>query len=118
MGAWIEIRYLLKGTMSSSVAPLVGAWIEILLIMYATSQKKSLLSWERGLKWLRHTLMYLVAVVAPLVGAWIEIVEGELAITYRVVAPLVGAWIEIRLKESISSPKPSLLSWERGLKCQ
>ena len=27
--AWIEIRYLLNGTMSSSVAPLVEAWIEI-----------------------------------------------------------------------------------------
>ena len=102
--------------MSSSVAPLVGAWIEILLIMYATSQKKSLLSWERGLKWLRHTLMYLVAVVAPLVGAWIEIVEGELAITYRVVAPLVGAWIEMPIVGRTEADHGSLLSWERGLK--
>ena len=32
------------------VAPLVGAWIEILEYQKVNSEFKSLLSWERGLK--------------------------------------------------------------------
>ena len=55
------------------VAPLVGAWIEII-------------------KWVQETLR---ALVAPLVGAWIEITVPRLYIRVCIVAPLVGAWIEI-----------------------
>ena len=33
------------------VAPLVGAWIEILCTLFNTLSLKSLLSWERGLKY-------------------------------------------------------------------
>ena len=55
------------------VAPLVGAWIEILQEFRSAR---------------RNT-------VAPLVGAWIEIrAESERDIAVAV-APLVGAWIEI-----------------------
>ena len=54
----------------------------------------SLLSWERGLKYIR------VYVYIPPV----------------VVAPLVGAWIEIVMRQRISYRLGSLLSWERGLK--
>ena len=32
------------------VAPLVGAWIEILIARMHRNPKRSLLSWERGLK--------------------------------------------------------------------
>ena len=32
------------------------------------------------------------------------------------VAPLVGAWIEIPLFCALKKDRPSLLSWERGLK--
>ena len=59
---------------ASTVAPLVGAWIEI----------------GNGAHDSRNYF------VAPLVGAWIEILEE---LTQRVdilVAPLVGAWIEIK----------------------
>ena len=50
VGAWIEINGKPRIYQSDIVAPLVGAWIEIpvggrLLINYL-----SLLSWERGLK--------------------------------------------------------------------
>ena len=56
------------------VAPLVGAWIEIIYKCF----------------------LHFFVIVAPLVGAWIEIkiaVIGEW--TTGSVAPLVGAWIEI-----------------------
>ena len=58
---------------SMSVAPLVGAWIEILPV-----KKEAILQ-----------------VVAPLVGAWIEILLGAVVSGAAAVAPLVGAWIEI-----------------------
>ena len=56
------------------VAPLVGAWIEILLLSL--------------------TLICRVF-VAPLVGAWIEILPASIRSGAAFVAPLVGAWIEI-----------------------
>ena len=59
---------------SNSVAPLVGAWIEILSVM-ATPP---------------------TAPVAPLVGAWIEIDTPQTPSMPVNVAPLVGAWIEIQ----------------------
>ena len=60
---------------SSSVAPLVGAWIEI-----CKPPPHS------------HTLC-----VAPLVGAWIEILLLPRPRYVIHVAPLVGAWIEIKI---------------------
>ena len=56
-----------------TVAPLVGAWIEI------------------------NTLWTPIAptIVAPLVGAWIEIDPSCAMWCSPIVAPLVGAWIEI-----------------------
>ena len=61
---------------SMSVAPLVGAWIEILPV-----KKEAILQ-----------------VVAPLVGAWIEILLGAVVSGAAAVAPLVGAWIEMHLR--------------------
>ena len=59
-----------------SVAPLVGAWIEILVSFGLEYPPPSLLSWERGLK-LKNQYAYLkYEHVAPLVGAWIEISQG------------------------------------------
>ena len=77
------------------VAPLVGAWIEIVF-----------LGKKNG-----------VAFVAPLVGAWIEMQGEKEDNTEGIVAPLVGAWIEIHKKNKFHHFRPlSLLSWERGLK--
>ena len=58
---------------SLKVAPLVGAWIEILTALVSE----------------------LVSLVAPLVGAWIEIMQCVAVGNLQKVAPLVGAWIEI-----------------------
>ena len=55
------------------VAPLAGAWIEMLLCN------------RPG-----HTRW-----VAPLAGAWIEIRPPFVVLSFVVVAPLAGAWIEI-----------------------
>ena len=116
MGAWIEIcmhlqnsqhhlsllsweRGLKYGTLCQSlipsvVAPLVGAWIEIILMF--------------GVRFATH--------VAPLVGAWIEIAYPAISSLSDTVAPLVGAWIEIQKQALDGCREWSLLSWERGLK--
>ncbi len=56
-----------------TVAPLVGAWIEIFVYVFSPYLYK----------------------VAPLVGAWIEIYASFGLYASSLVAPLVGAWIEI-----------------------
>ena len=76
------------------VAPLVGAWIEIVLAGFFDTTK----------------------VVAPLVGAWIEIALLTLFDNSVYVAPLVGAWIEITITGNSYLSAVSLPSWERGLK--
>ena len=55
------------------VAPLVGAWIEICMVKEMAEKYRSLLSWERGLKFVISGLSDHSSLVAPLVGAWIEI---------------------------------------------
>ena len=85
--------------MSLAVAPLVGAWIEMLLASAFSINTVSLLSWERGLKFVWSICHYMILVVAPLVGAWIEIrVKTQAIKQVKTVAPLVGAWIEIGTK--------------------
>ena len=55
------------------VAPLVGAWVEIV-----------------------HPIsISYFSFVAPLVGAWVEIVHPISISYFSFVAPLVGAWVEI-----------------------
>ncbi len=51
VGAWIEIFVMLYMSLISFVAPLVGAWIEIMDLCRSVSALLSLLSWERGLKY-------------------------------------------------------------------
>ena len=73
VGAWIEMALQRLTGAGKAVAPLVGAWIEILC----------------------HLLTVQVDDVAPLVGAWIEIAAHCSYPAGHLVAPLVGAWIEI-----------------------
>ena len=73
MGAWIEILHQISVHEFFHVAPLVGAWIEIMITWVDLEWVRSLPSWERGLKLsivISHTSLQ---GVAPLVGAWIEI---------------------------------------------
>ena len=79
----------------NNVAPLVGAWIEMIESAERLSLRLSLLSWERGLKYINKISRCKTSIVAPLVGAWIEIVGLSGSGVGSTVAPLVGAWIEM-----------------------
>ncbi len=50
VGAWIEITEVYEAVPDTEVAPLVGAWIEMLIMSPSSTDFLSLLSWERGLK--------------------------------------------------------------------
>ena len=98
------------------VAPLVGAWIEIVFQVHSSHLLSSLLSWERGLKCVIETKLKRVIK---------SLLSWERGLKYHVlscclhclsVAPLVGAWIEINSPVAIIALTMSLLSWERGLK--
>ena len=95
MGAWIEIWIQPDFFSGSTVAPLVGAWIEIPMHQaHLASGFPSLPLWERGLKF-----SFLLGV--------------EMSVR---VAPLVGAWIEIGFYGRDLPDLKSLPLWERGLK--
>ena len=57
----------------TGVAPLAGAWIEIVICGGFGYHCPSLPSRERGLKCAMLLNFYIVQKVAPLAGAWIEI---------------------------------------------
>ena len=78
----------------SLVAPLAGAWIEML----------------KGIDLIKSFE------VAPLAGAWIEILRKARKTNRRRVAPLAGAWIEIQYLDLKLFLPLSLPSRERGLK--
>ena len=63
----------------------------------------SLPSRERGLKYVKHYLWWVVTGVAPFAGAWIEIRSDSSICCDVVVAPFAGAWIEITTIVSIFS---------------
>ena len=93
-GAWIEILSILFYKKIREVAPLAGAWIEIPIRRKGGQHK-----------W-----------VAPLAGAWIEIFSVPISNSISSVAPLAGAWIEISQLPATRMPNWSLPSRERGLK--
>ena len=72
MGAWIEISQQMQLLTLNTVAPLVGAWIEIHILSLCVGIYKSLPLWERGLKSYNFAHILEEEKVAPLVGAWIE----------------------------------------------
>ena len=120
-----------------SVAPLVGAWIEIIVYHWYYWLCRSLLSWERGLKYngevkfsiypgrssrgsvdwnIWNTLKIHVTNRRSSRGS-VDWNTHHIPIINRLfVAPLVGAWIEILNVWPKLFASASLLSWERGLK--
>ena len=50
VGAWIEIITFTKIAVGAGVAPLVGAWIEMGIYPPGARGRTSLPLWERGLK--------------------------------------------------------------------
>ena len=116
MGAWIEIRDIDNSDFVDGVAPLVGAWIEILTNGFTKHPIPSLLSWERGLK---SCKLHQATFGSPSLLSWergLKFYRVSLFVGCDFVAPLVGAWIEIVPLISFITRFLSLLSWERGLK--
>ncbi len=59
MGAWIEMYNSDKGTRSPTVAPYMGAWIEIRTSKrLAICQRESHPTWVRGLKYPLRDCLY------------------------------------------------------------
>ena len=87
------------------VAPLAGAWIEILAgIKIFPANVSACLSHPsrvRGLKFIILIIIVCYLVVAPFAGAWIEIMEIPKTEAPNFVAPFAGAWIEMVLRERI-----------------
>ena len=73
MGVWIEIPMLPSVLSGYTVAPFVGVWIEIEPAFRCRNNKRSLPSWECGLKFTSFLGLYIFKQVAPFVGVWIEI---------------------------------------------
>ena len=85
-----------KQSTDALVAPLAGAWIEIIT---------------------KYSISSAFRVVAPLAGAWIEIQHRLYDLKNPEVAPLAGAWIEICARTPVFCPRPlSHPSRVRGLK--
>ena len=72
----LKCRMIDGKTVDDTVAPFVGAWIEML----------------EDLEW------NVDDDVAPFVGAWIEMERRFIVLASIMVAPFVGAWIEIKSK--------------------
>ena len=114
MGAWIEIRKWYSLQLYSSVAPHMGAWIEIAMIVTNQSNALSHPIWVRGLKFTHHSTTASRGNVAPHMGAWIEIQALYHLLQKAPVAPHMGAWIEIigeQLNYSMSLVAPHMGAW-------
>ena len=95
VGVWIEIPMLPSVLSGYTVAPFVGVWIEIEPAFRCRNNKRSLPSWECGLKF-NYLLHFCdLKIVAPFVGVWIEIELLQDCYPWMQVAPFVGVWIEI-----------------------
>ena len=73
MGVWIEMFHIFTQNPLNVVAPLVGVWIEIDDQEKNEPEKRSLPSWECGLKYTNKVATSVSTPVAPFVGVWIEI---------------------------------------------
>ena len=81
-----------------AVAPLVGAWIEIMRGGISKCPARSHALSQSAWIEIRHLCGQIVyGRVAPLVGAWIEICLWPDVPPPLQVAPLVGAWIEMMM---------------------
>ena len=117
VGAWIEINASKTGYVLENVAPLVGAWIEIDADIAAFhGSEKSLPSWERGLKLLPPKNPPPPISVAPLVGAWSEIFTGSLSNRFTGSLPSWERGLKYPYHDRLGRFASSLPSWERGLK--
>ena len=117
MGAWIEIWIQPDFFSGSTVAPLVGAWIEIPMHQaHLASGFPSLPLWERGLKFSFLLGVEMSVRVAPLVGAWIEIGFYGRDLPDLKSLPLWERGLKYLYRIQANILIGSLPLWERGLK--
>ena len=95
--------------------------IYLLSVLYKNKQifcaiLLSLLSWERGLKYITYVCLIMTAWSLLSWERGLKYITYVCLIMTACVAPLVGAWIEIKKDMERLSQEMSLLSWERGLK--
>ena len=102
---------------SKWVAPLMGAWIEILrrnaTCTYAAASRPS---WARGLKSNKFIDTNIEKVSRPSWARGLKLLKVFRPIPSSSVTPLMGAWIEISLLIKSPPPGTSRPSWARGLK--
>ena len=117
-GAWIEMlsEYVLVAALK--VAPLAGAWIEIANGgNHILADTASLPSRERGLKYKRYQKETKMMQSLPSRERGLKFYTIALNALLRLVAPLAGAWIEIDSENKyLTNYQTSLPSRERGLK--
>ena len=107
VGAWIEIDMSPGEKLIIRVAPHVGAWIEIYGVVFGVD--RSTVAPHVG-AWIEIQMFGVpleLIIVAPHVGAWIEIPHPALSRMGLRVAPHVGAWIEIRPSVPVPPPDDS-----------
>ena len=96
MGAWIEITAQTLRKSCITVAPSMGAWIEIKAgLSYDVAENKSLPLWERGLKLIKTVITEAIAWSLPLWERGLKSPLSSRILRGRAVAPSMGAWIEI-----------------------
>ena len=102
-GAWIEILTSSNLVKAFAVAPPVGAWIEIQYVDIGSGECCwSLPLWERGLKWHKLLLKRRRAEVAPLVGSdWIKNLYNNSRKTYSFMLFLINLKIVHLLTKTI-----------------
>ena len=83
------------------VAPIVGAWIEILSHTPINFSTPSLLSWERGLKYACRLANVCVTWSLLSWERGLKSSGDELPPGLYGVAPIVGAWIEILYRQTL-----------------
>ena len=98
MGAWIEIVQDDGQTGNVLVAPYMGAWIEITVPRSgSTATITSLPTWERGLKSVSRAIFRVMSLSLP---TWERGLKSSTRHSHRLylrVAPYMGAWIEIEI---------------------
>ena len=87
------------------VAPLAGAWIEILYPSVMHSKSGSLPSRERGLKCHDQSVQQFAAVSLPSRERGLKYAQSHNPRHRQAVAPLAGAWIEIIWQEKTGMRK-------------
>ena len=103
--------------MLREVAPLAGAWIEMIIQGTATGNEVgSLPSRERGLKSVHPLRVVRRFGSLPSRERGLKSEYHSICMLSFFVAPLAGAWIEMNWSAQILKQPPSLPSRERGLK--